>query len=134
MAEKTTFLTGSIGTRPLRDIFLVYRPELVGPFQGGNAAQQFQDVCGIDISCEIPVVFSHSDLIPPNALLSRGPSPKVAAVIDWAQSGWYPSYWEYCKARQVGLDPEWFSKALQEESREKYLPFFIDPVDDETYY
>lgn len=80
----TTFLTGSIGTRPLRDIFLVYRPELVGPFQGGNAAQQFQDVCGIDISCEIPVVFSHSDLIPPNALVSRGPSPKVAAVIDWA--------------------------------------------------
>ncbi|RNJ59268.1 hypothetical protein D7B24_003024 [Verticillium nonalfalfae] len=125
---------GSIGTRPLRDIFLVYRPELVGPFRGDSAVQQFQDVCGIDIGCEIPIVFSHSDLVPPNVLLSRGPNPKVAAVIDWAQSGWYPSYWEYCKARRVELDPELFSKALQEEWREKYLPLFIEPVDDETYY
>ncbi|KAG7150347.1 hypothetical protein HYQ46_000714 [Verticillium longisporum] len=125
---------GSIGKRPLRDIFLVSRPELVGPFQGVSAVQQFQDVCGIDISREVPIVFSHCDLVPPNVLLSRGPNPKVAAVIDWAQSGWYPSYWEYCKARRVDLNPKSFSRALLEEWREKYMPLFIDPVDDETYY
>lgn len=52
----------------------------------------------------------------------------------WAQAGWYPTYWVYCKARRVRLDPECVGDAMQEEWRDKYLPMILDPVDDETYY
>lgn len=40
---------GSLGTLPLNVIFLSSHPELTGPFQGANAVQQFQDVCGTKI-------------------------------------------------------------------------------------
>jgi hypothetical protein len=90
--------------------------------------------CGIEISGDVPIIFTHDDLVPPNILLSPGPNPKVASVIDWGQAGWYPTYWEYCKARWVRLDPEYFNDAIQEEWRTKYLPIVLDPVDDEIYY
>ena len=69
----------------------------------------------------IPIVLTHADLHPSNIILSPGPSPRVIAVIDWHQSGWYPAYWEYCKAR-------WTSK-IGEEWESKYLPLFLDPCD-----
>ncbi|KAJ5535535.1 hypothetical protein N7527_001789 [Penicillium freii] len=61
-------------------------------------------------------------------------SPEVKAIIDWGQAGWYPAYWEYCKARRVRVDPEYFDDAVQEEWYTKYLPVILDPEDDETYY
>ncbi|KAI1932686.1 hypothetical protein LOZ66_006812 [Ophidiomyces ophidiicola] len=125
---------GSLGKRPLNDIFLACHPELTGPFQGVNAVQKFQDACGIEIHGDPPIVFTHDDLVPPNILLSRGPNPRVAAIIDWAQAGWYPAYWEYCKARRVRMDPEYLNDAAQEEWRTIYLPVILDPVPDETYY
>ncbi|GKT57208.1 hypothetical protein ColTof4_11362 [Colletotrichum tofieldiae] len=73
-------------------------------------------------------------LSPPNIILSLGPSPKVAAIIDWGQAGWLPAYWEYCKAKRARLNPKNFSDAAQEEWRTKYLPAILDPVDDETHY
>jgi Phosphotransferase enzyme family len=111
----------------------VSNPELAGPFQGENAVQQFQDACGIEISSEAPIVFTHNDLVPPNILLSLGPNPNVAAIIDWGQAGLYPAYWEYCKARRVRLNTPSFSD-IQEEWWTKYLPMILDPVDDETIY
>ena len=24
--------------------------------------------------------------------------PVQIVIVDWAQSGWYPDYWEYCRA------------------------------------
>jgi Phosphotransferase enzyme family len=128
------YFIGSLGKQPLNEIFLMWHPELTGPFQGANAVQQFQEACGINIGGEVPIVFTHDDLVPPNILLSPGPSPKVAAIVDWGQAGWYPAYWEYCKARRVTLSPECFSVAAQEEWHTKYLPMILDPVDDETYY
>ncbi|KAH1892428.1 hypothetical protein KXV57_003962, partial [Aspergillus fumigatus] len=89
---------GSLGNRPLNDIFLKNHPDLVGPFLGKNAVKQFHSSCGIEISCKTHVVFTHNDLLPPNIIISPGQSPKVAAIVDWAQAGWYPAYWEYCKA------------------------------------
>lgn len=33
---------------------------------------------------------------------------KVVAIVDWEQGGWYPDYWEYCKARyRVSPEEEW---------------------------
>jgi hypothetical protein len=58
----------------------------------------------------------------------------VAAIIDWAQAGWYPAYWEYCKARWIKVNPAYFEDAFQDDWRAKYLPTILDPVDDETYY
>lgn len=82
----------------------------------------------------MPVVFTHNDLVPPNILLSPGPNPKVAAIIDWGQAGWYPAYWEYCKARRVRVDPEYFDVSVQEEWHTKYLAMILDPEDDDAYY
>ncbi|EEU34230.1 uncharacterized protein NECHADRAFT_85499 [Fusarium vanettenii 77-13-4] len=125
---------GSIRKRPLNDIFVTGQPDRVGPFLGPDAVQEFHNTCGIDISSEIPIVFTHNDFCPPNILLSRGPSPKVVGIIDWGQSGWYPSYWEYCKARRVGVVDEAFTSALQEEWHTTYLPQIMDMVDDESFY
>ncbi|KAH7026643.1 phosphotransferase enzyme family protein [Microdochium trichocladiopsis] len=125
---------GSIGERPLNDIFLEHRPELTGPFKGINAVQSFQEACNIAISPPSPIVFTHADLVAVNIILSHGANPKVAAVIDWEQSGWYPAYWEYCKAHHIRLRSTDFSDVLQDEWQEKYLPMILDPVDDASCY
>jgi len=49
-----------------------------------------------------PIVFTHSDLNPSNILITpRGVNlpVRVLAVIDWEQSGWMPSFWEYSKPK-----------------------------------
>ncbi|RHZ71791.1 hypothetical protein CDV55_105462 [Aspergillus turcosus] len=125
---------GSLGKQPLNDIFLKDYPKLVGPFQGTNAVEQFHNTTGIEISSEVPIVFTHNDLLPSNIMITPGRNPKVAAIIDWAQAGWYPAYWEYCKARWINLLPNLFKVALKEDWRETYLPMILDLVDDETCY
>ncbi|KAJ5928402.1 hypothetical protein N7466_007358 [Penicillium verhagenii] len=108
--------------------------DLAGPFHGADAVQKFQNGCDIDIDGDVSVVFTHDDLVPPNIMLSPGPNPEVAAIIDWGQAGWYPAYWEYCKARRVRPNPEYFDDDLDEEWNTRYLPTILDPVDDETVY
>lgn len=46
-----------------------------------------------------PIVFTHGDLTRTNIMISKDKLGRVtiAAIIDWEQAGWYPSYWEYCK-------------------------------------
>lgn len=127
-------LLGGLDDQPLNDIFLAGHQELAGPFHGTDAVQKLQDGCDIEINGEVPVVFTHADLVPPNILLSPGPNPVVAAVLDWGQAGWYPAYWEYCKARRVRPNPEYSDEELDEEWNTKYLPTILDPVDDETVY
>ncbi|KAK4133387.1 kinase-like protein [Trichocladium antarcticum] len=39
--------------------------------------------------------FTHADLGPRNIIVRGG---RVAAIIDWGFSGWYPEYWEFTKA------------------------------------
>ncbi|KAI1256733.1 hypothetical protein MGN70_001859 [Eutypa lata] len=135
---------GSIRKQPLSDIFFNSRPDLgqkKGPFEGTNAAQKFHDACYIEISpVQTPsasdIVFTHNDLVACNILVTKGPNPKLAAVIDWAQAGWYPGYWEYCKSRYIDVpDDKQFTEALQEEWRQRYLPLILNQVGDkECYY
>jgi len=47
------------------------------------------------------IVFTHGDLRPDNIIVKDG---RVAAIIDWEMSGWYPDYWEFAKALYI----EWF--------------------------
>ncbi|KAJ6001357.1 hypothetical protein N7522_006584 [Penicillium canescens] len=111
---------GGLDNQPLNDIFLSDHRDLTGPFHGADAVQKFQNGCDIEIDGEVPVVFTHDDLVPPNILLSPGPNPVVAAILDWGQAGW--------------ANPEYFDEDLDEEWNTKYLPTILDPVDDETVY
>lgn len=58
-------------------------------------------------SCAIK--FTHGDLHPSNILVSpEGTGPaRIVAIIDWHQSGWFPAYWEYCKAVYCVYYEEW---------------------------
>ena len=40
------------------------------------------------------MVFSHGDLTPSNIIVKDG---RIAGLIDWEYSGWYPEYWEFVK-------------------------------------
>ena len=83
--DKFALLTSSIGSLfkiSLNDIFLKHHPELVGPFEGPDAIEQFQRACDLYISQRTPIVFTHGDLVAPNILLLPGPKPRVAAIID----------------------------------------------------
>lgn len=125
---------GCFGRRPLNDIFIQDRPDLKGPFVGPDAVQQFHETCDIDISNDERVVFTHNDFCPPNIILTPGNNPRVAAIIDWAQSGWLPSYWESCKARRVSGPGEELSPEQRQKWWTKYLPMILDFVDDEVYH
>ncbi|OAR00252.1 hypothetical protein LLEC1_03469 [Akanthomyces lecanii] len=41
------------------------------------------------------IVLTHNDFDPRNILVQGA---KVVAILDWEFSGYYPEYWEYCKA------------------------------------
>ncbi|KAI5457755.1 hypothetical protein BGZ63DRAFT_433254 [Mariannaea sp. PMI_226] len=113
LAQESDIYIGSVGKRPLSDIFVAGQPERIGPFLGTGAVQNFHDTCGIDISDNAPI---------------------VVGILDWGQSGWYPAYWEYCKARQVGIITEKFNSALLEEWHTSYVRKVVDTVDDERFY
>lgn len=69
------------------------------------------------------VVFTHADLHPSNIMVTEQGSPcRIVALIDWQQSGWYPDYWEFCKA-EFTVDPksEWCAE---------YIPSFLEQPSD----
>jgi thiamine kinase-like enzyme len=54
------------------------------------------------------IVFTHSDIHQANIIVSPSGPPKILAVVDWEQAGWYPDYWEYCRACYIaGPWEEW---------------------------
>lgn len=73
------------------------------------------------LPADAPVVFTHGGLHPRNIIVSAGPNPRIVAIIGWEQAGWYPAYWELCKARwecsRRGSARDWVSK---------YLPWILD--------
>lgn len=77
---------------------------------------------------DVPICFTHGDLNSNNIIVSakEGGPIQIRAIIDWHQSGWLPSYWEYCKARwttQIG--GEW---------EETYLPKFMERYEMYDYW
>ncbi|KAF2818060.1 phosphotransferase enzyme family protein [Ophiobolus disseminans] len=55
-----------------------------------------------------PVVFTHGDVRPANIIVTATSPTKIVAILDWEMAGWYPDYWEYCKARYTAAhDGEW---------------------------
>ncbi|KAJ4299768.1 hypothetical protein N0V90_005014 [Kalmusia sp. IMI 367209] len=65
-----------------------------------------------------PIVLTHGDLRPANIIVTASSPAKVVAIVDWEQAGWYPDYWEYCKAVfTTSYDGEWRG----------YIDQFLDP-------
>jgi thiamine kinase-like enzyme len=65
-------------------------------------------------------VFTHGDLRPANIIVTSTSPAKVVAIVDWEQAGWYPDYWEYCKAMYTtDYEGEWA----------KCISKFLDPHD-----
>ncbi|KAH7150465.1 kinase-like domain-containing protein [Dactylonectria estremocensis] len=134
-------LIGHVGKQPLLDtIFTSTSSPTAGPFHGVSEFHDWftsttgpADTCGKKtphpyrtfLPDEVPVVFTHGDLHPSNIIISPGPNPKIAAVVDWQQAGWYPAYWEYCKAR--------WTTSIGDEWEREYLPQFVERCKDTVY-
>ncbi|KAF1956562.1 hypothetical protein CC80DRAFT_593305 [Byssothecium circinans] len=145
LQEWTPPFVGHVGGQPLLDIIFTNSCSInAGPFSSVSKFHQwfthalgpsrtvtdFEDRSPHPYSSflpeDAPIVFTHADLHPSNIILSNGPLPQIIAIIDWHQSGWYPAYWEYCKAR-------WTSK-IGGEWEEKYLPLLLDRYDFYDYW
>ncbi|KAK3938006.1 kinase-like domain-containing protein [Diplogelasinospora grovesii] len=134
------FFLGHINREPLGDIVFTNqnRPP-AGPF---HSVAQFHDWISIVIKTgvrhhwtgmeldqipdpyrngmpdEAEVVFTHADLHPSNIIVSKESPCRILAIIDWRQSGWYPDYWEFCKAEYTAeVDGEWMNV---------YIPLFLN--------
>ncbi|KAK4175363.1 putative pH-response transcription factor [Triangularia setosa] len=110
------------------------RSDLCGPWVGSDAVQMFQEACYIGLADDSPIIFTHGDLVPCNILITEGENPRVAAIIDWAQAGWYPCYWEWCKAKWVMIPQDDMDRAAQEIWKQTYLPLVIDPLSETDIY
>lgn len=125
---------GSVNKQPLHDTMFRGRPELAGPFEGAEAVQRFQEACALRSDGDEPVVFTHNHLVASNILVSPGPRPRLMALVDWGQAGWYPAYWEYCKARYARAPQRRLSHAPRDELPPSYLALILDPVEAEWYW
>jgi hypothetical protein len=131
-------LSGSIGRGPVTDIIFEGMPDQ-GPFptvktfhdwlssllwRGFPNAQKITDPWRPYLPDGEAITFSHGDLHRSNIIISPTGSPHVITIIDWAQAGWYPAYWEYYKACYTAL--------YTEEWRNIWIPKFLDTWEDES--
>ncbi len=49
--------------------------------------------------------FTHGDLVPKNIMVDAD-GERITGIIDWGNSGFYPSYWEYCRMHHSST-PGW---------------------------
>ncbi|OAA38530.1 Protein kinase-like domain protein [Cordyceps fumosorosea ARSEF 2679] len=108
---------GCIDGTPCQDQYFYSEKENYGPYQTEQEFNQgIIDVmrkqgpytftewrCDVweDVMKNHEIVLTHNDFDPRNILV-RG--AKVVAILDWEFSGFYPEYWEYCKAVSC---PDW---------------------------
>ncbi|KAK3302594.1 uncharacterized protein B0T15DRAFT_487659 [Chaetomium strumarium] len=126
---------GSLNQGPVQDIY--FSPDQhKGPF---TSPREFHDFVQYISEARNPLEDRDEDLFRPllpdtariclthadphlgNILVLRSPNGGrfgVSGIVDWAQAGWYPDYWEYCKAMIVGpygdewRDAGWLDKVL----------------------
>lgn len=127
---KGTFI-GSVDGSPCNDQYFDSTPDGYGPFadeeefnRGIVAAlkeavpedwSSFTCDMWLEVMKGHEVVMTHNDLDPRNILV-RG--SEVVALLDWELSGYYPEYWEYCKALRR---PTWQSGWIRDRALEKVL-------------
>ena len=131
---------GSINHGPLQDYVLEGKPE-GGPFASVRLfndwfsqlpqdwlapADRYEDPHRRDLPDNAAIKFTHGDLHTSNILVAQTGPPRILAIVDWAHGGWYPDYWEYCKAAysQSSFEDKWLKKFLK--PREKEHEAFSD--------
>ncbi|KAL5533943.1 hypothetical protein ACEPAG_403 [Sanghuangporus baumii] len=69
---------------------------------------------------DVPVVFSHGDLLPKNLILPGGLEQwrrdhRPLCIVDWEHAGWMPLSWEALKATWLLCDPEedWYKMVAE---------------------
>ncbi|RDL39282.1 Uncharacterized protein BP5553_03622 [Venustampulla echinocandica] len=115
--DPATQFIGTINQGPLQDIiFAGQQPTGVFPnvssFHTWFSTPKRQKTQNADLSPDptwrsgllddVPIVFTHGDLHRSNILISRDEhegTVKIAGIVDWHQSGWYPAPWEFYKTR-----------------------------------
>lgn len=78
-----------------------------------------------DLPDDSIIKFTHGDLHRSNIVVSSSKPYYVVGIVDWEQSGWFPEYWEECKARWTTL--------LSEEWAVVYLPMFLGRYCEKEY-
>ncbi|KAK2799671.1 hypothetical protein FQN51_006803 [Onygenales sp. PD_10] len=131
--DPTDPFIGSIARRPLLDYVFESMPS-GGPFKN---IKEFNDWFSalpqhwVPDSRKYPdpyrkflpdtgaIKLTHGDLHRGNIMISSTSPPRVLAVVDWAHAGWYPDYWEYCKAL--------YTSHYNDEWRTVWIPKFLSP-------
>ena len=88
-----------------------------------KALKEAQPLDWVNFTCDIftevmdghEVVMTHNDFDPRNILV-RG--SQVVALLDWELSGYYPEYWEYCKAMRR---PDWETGWVRDRALDRIL-------------
>jgi hypothetical protein len=89
----------------------------------GCAPEDIPDPYRQRLPDDAAVVFTHADLNPRNIMVTQLSPHCVTALIDWAESGWYPAYWEFFKTT--------FTANTKSEWATEYIPRFLEePSDD----
>ncbi|KAI2612488.1 kinase-like protein [Hypoxylon fragiforme] len=65
------------------------------------------------------IVMTHNNFDPSHVLV-RG--AKVVAILDWEQAGFYPEYWEYCRAL---WRPDWDSDWMKDKAVDSILSPYL---------
>ncbi|EGX94033.1 Protein kinase-like domain [Cordyceps militaris CM01] len=108
---------GCIDGTPCQDQYFFSEKEDYGPYQtehefnqgivnlmrkqGPHAFIAWRCDVWKDVMKDHNIVLTHNDFDPRNILVQGA---KVVAILDWEFSGFYPEYWEYCKAVSC---PDW---------------------------
>ncbi|KAI0890873.1 phosphotransferase enzyme family protein [Annulohypoxylon nitens] len=125
---------GSVDGSPCEDPYFSHDPGAYGPYSNEEAfnrglVKSWTTDRGDEWTlklCEMlcatmkdhKIVLTHNDFDPRNILV-RG--PEVVAVLDWEQSGFYPEYWEHCRALwRPTWDSGWMREKLVDRVLEPY--------------
>ena len=76
-----------------------------------RAAQRYDDPYRESLPDAGAITLTHGDIHGSNIMVTATDPPRILGLLDWAHGGWYPDYWEYCKAAYVShYSSEWRSR------------------------
>ena len=88
--------------------FIDYYRFLLTNVPGGNVnpvSRAFIDNLLRPFQRDAATYFTHGDLLPKNIMVQGS---TVTALIDWAEGGFYPEFWEYCRMHDCQfMTPGW---------------------------
>ncbi|KAF2111749.1 kinase-like domain-containing protein [Lophiotrema nucula] len=119
-------LIGSVTMQPIRDNSFqsLQIGQTGGPFRTVKEFHDWFSTINMPLGTASPyrswlpdnhsVAFAHGDLHPDNIMISLDVHPpNIVSLVDFGQSGWYPDYWDYCKARMIGVPRSaWLTESI----------------------